>query len=145
MRQRCRKTFRQNRKRPFATPSGPSPATSRSQGAALTAFARGNGLIVARVAALDQAARAATTEPDAVEVRERSERLRRDGYRTVVRHLAERFGLRSGLDVEGATDIMLVLGSGAPYLMLREYGWQEERYVAWLADALATQLLARPR
>jgi len=118
---------------------------ARSGRAALTAFARGNGLIVARVAALDQAARAATTEPDAVEVRERSERLRRDGYRTVVRHLAERFGLRSGLDVEGATDIMLVLGSGAPYLMLREYGWQEERYVAWLADALATQLLARPR
>jgi AcrR family transcriptional regulator len=118
---------------------------ARSGRAALTAFARGNALIVARVAALDQAARAATTEPDAVEVRERSERLRREGYRAIAGHVADRFGLRPGLDVEGATDIMLVLGSGAPYLMLREYGWDDERYVAWVADALATQLLARPR
>lgn len=118
---------------------------ARSGRAALTAFARGNGLIVARVAALDQAARAATTEPDAIEVRERSERLRREGYRTIAGHVDDRFGLKAGTDVESATDIMLVLGSGAPYLMFTEYGWDHERYVGWVAEALATQLLARPR
>ena len=118
--------------------------TARSGRAALLAFADGNSTIVARVAPIDEAARAAQHEPEAVEVRERSEHLRREGYRVVVQHLADRFGLRPGLSVEDGTDVLLTMGSGAPYLMLREYGWTHERYVAWLADTLALQLLARP-
>jgi AcrR family transcriptional regulator len=118
--------------------------TARSGRAALTAFAEGNGAIVARVAAIDEVARAAQHEPEAVAVRENSERLRREGYAGIIEHVAERFGLRPGLDVEEATDLLLMLGSGAPYLMLRRYGWSNERYVAWLADTLALQLLARP-
>ena len=70
--------------------------------------------------------------------------MRREGYAGIVAHVADRFGLRPGLDVESATDLLLMLGSGAPYLALRGYGWSDERYVAWLTDALATQLLARP-
>jgi hypothetical protein len=118
--------------------------TARSGRAALTAFAEGNGAIVARVASIDEVARAAQHEPEAVQVRQNSERLRRDGYAGIVAHLSDRFGLRSGLDAESATDLLLMLGSGAPYLMLRGYGWSDERYVAWLADTLASQLLARP-
>lgn len=118
--------------------------TARSGRAALLAFADGNSTIVARVAPIDEAARAAQHEPEAVEVRERSEQLRREGYRAVAEHLAERFGLRPGLTAEEATDILLMMGSGAPYLTLRGYGWSHERYVAWLADTLALQLLARP-
>ncbi len=118
--------------------------SARSGRAALAAFAEGNGAIVARVAAIDEVARAALHEPEAVEVREHSERLRREGYRVVVAHLGERFGLRAGLDVTAATDLLLMLGSGAPYLMLRSYDWTHDQYVAWLADTLATQLLARP-
>ena len=118
--------------------------SARAGRAALAAFAEGNGAIVARVAAIDEVARAALHEPEAVEVRQNSERLRRAGYREIVQHVADRFGLRTGLDVEAATDLLLMLGSGAPYLMLRGYGWTHERYVSWLSDTLATQLLARP-
>jgi hypothetical protein len=39
---------------------------------------------------------------------------------------------------------MLTMGSGAPYLMMRGFGWDDDEYVAWLADVLASQLLARP-
>ncbi len=117
---------------------------ARTGRAALAAFAEGNGAIVARVAAIDEVARAAMHEPEAVEVRENSERLRRDGYGVVVAHLDQRFGLRAELDVDRGTDLLLMLGSGAPYLMLRSYGWTHDQYVAWLADTLAIQLLARP-
>ena len=48
------------------------------------------------------------------------------------------------LAVDDASDLLMMLGSQAPYLALRRYGWSEEKYVGWLTDALATQLLARP-
>jgi len=117
---------------------------ARSGRAALRAFAEGNGEIVARVAAIDDVARAAQHEPEAVAVRAHSERLRREGYGGIVAMLEERFGLRAGLSVTEATDVMLLLGSGAPYLTLTGYGWSHEQYVAFVADSLATQLLARP-
>jgi len=129
---------------PMATPAMRAVFTARSGRAALRAFAEGNTEITARAAAIDDVARGASHEPEAVEVRRHSEALRRDGYRTVVRHLDERFGLRRGLEVESATDVMLTLGGGATYLNLHAYGWSDERFVAWLADVLATQLLARP-
>jgi AcrR family transcriptional regulator len=118
--------------------------TAHSGRAALLAVADGNSTIAARVAPIDEAARAAQHEPEAVEVRRRSEHLRREGYRAVAAHLADRFGLRPELTVEDATDVLLTMGSGAPYLMLRSYGWTHERYVTWLADTLTLQLLARP-
>ena len=55
-----------------------------------------------------------------------------------------RFGLRSGLTVGDATDLVLMLSSSSPYLTLEGYGWSEQKYVDWLTDALASQLLARP-
>jgi AcrR family transcriptional regulator len=133
-----------DRLRPQEQPFFARIMTARSGRAALTAFAEGNGEIVARVAAIDEVARAAAHEPEAVEVRENSEQLRRDGYAHVVGHIAQRFGLRSGLEIGTGTDLLLMFGSGAPYLMLRRYGWTHDQYVAWLADTLATQLLARP-
>jgi len=78
------------------------------------------------------------------EVRVNTERLRRDGYRGIVEHLADRFGLRAGLTVDDATHLLLMFGSGTPYLTLTGYGWSHERYVDWLSDSLAVQLLARP-
>jgi len=112
--------------------------------AAIGAFVRGNTTILARVATIDEVARAAPHEPDAAAVVARSERLRRDGYRGAAAMLAERFGLRDGLDVETATDLLLMFGSSATYLTLRRYGWTDERFVAWSTDTLARQLLARP-
>jgi hypothetical protein len=58
--------------------------------------------------------------------------------------LADRFGLRSGLDVETATDLFVMFCGTEVYLTLKRAGWPEERYVAWLTDTLSRQLLARP-
>ena len=58
--------------------------------------------------------------------------------------LADRFGLRAGLTVDAATDLMLMFGSSATYLTLRRYGWSEDAFVAWSTDTLAEQLLIRP-
>lgn len=117
---------------------------ARSGRAALAAFVRGNTAILARVAAIDEVARSVPHEPDAAAVVANSERLRRQGYGDAVAILADRFGLRAGLDVDSATDLLLMFGSSATYLTLRRYGWSEEAFVAWSTDTLANQLLVRP-
>ncbi|MCA1681229.1 MAG: TetR/AcrR family transcriptional regulator [Actinobacteria bacterium] len=119
-------------------------AAAHSARSAITAFVRGNTAILARVAAIDEVAKAAPHEPDAAEIVANSERLRRDGYRDAVALVADRFGLRDGLDVDAATDLLLMFGSSATYLTLRRYGWSEKRYAVWLTDSLAEQLLAQP-
>ena len=73
-----------------------------------------------------------------------SERLRRDGLAQIVGLLADRFGLRAGLTGDDATDLLLMLSSSGTYLTLQRYGWSDEKYVAWLTDTLARQLLAQP-
>ena len=45
---------------------------------------------------------------------------------------------------EDATDLLLMLTSSGTYLTLQRYGWSEEKYIGWLTDALARQLLAQP-
>lgn len=119
-------------------------ASARSGRAAIAAFVRGNTAILARVAAIDEVAKAAPHEPDAAEVVANSERLRREGYRDAVAIMAERFGLRKGVSIETGTDLLLLFGSSATYLTLRRYGWSEEQFEAWAVETLATQLLARP-
>lgn len=117
---------------------------ARSGRAAIAAFVHGNTAILKRVAEIDEVAKAARHEPEAAEIVEHSEQLRREGYAVVVGHLADRFGLREGLTAEEATDLLLIFASSEPYLTLRRYGWSEERIVAWSIDTLARQLLARP-
>jgi AcrR family transcriptional regulator len=117
---------------------------ARSGRAALAAFVRGNTEILARAAAIKEVADSAKHEPDAAAVVVHSERLRRDGLAEIVDLLGERFGLRAGLAVDDATDLMMMLSSSAPYLALQRDGWSDEKYGAWLIDTLAKQLLARP-
>lgn len=118
-------------------------ASARTGREAIAAFVRGNTAILARVAAIDEVAKAAPHELEAAAVVERTERLRREGYRDAVALMAERFELQDGLDVDAATDLMLLFGSSATYLTLRRYGWSEARFTAWLTETLGTQLLAR--
>ncbi len=119
-------------------------ATARSGRAALRAFVAGNTEIVERVATTDEVARAALHEPEAVAVVAASERLRRDGYRDLLATIAARFPLRDGLDLEEATDVLLMYGGSATYLALARAGWTRERFEDWLTDTLARTLLARP-
>lgn len=129
---------------PMARPAMKAAFAARSGRAAVRAFVEGNAEIVARAAMIDDVARSAAHEPEAVEVRRHSEALRRDGYRAFVSHLDERFGLRAGLDADTATDLLLMMAGGGTYLTLRSYGWSSQQYTDWLADALATELLRRP-
>ena len=129
---------------PPARPFYREALTARTGRAALRALAAGNAEILARAAAIDAVAAGATHEPEALEVRSRSEDLRRRSHTEVVRHLDETFGLREDVDVEHGTDLLMTLAGQQVYLTLTGYGWPRERYVDWLADALATQLLARP-
>jgi AcrR family transcriptional regulator len=117
---------------------------ARSGRAALAAFVRGNTAILGRSAAIKEVAESAPHGTDAAEVVERSERLRRGGLAQIVELLTDRFGHREGLTGDDATDLLLMLTSSGTYLTLQRYGWSEEKYVEWLTDALARQLLARP-
>lgn len=116
---------------------------SRSGPTAIRHFAEGVAAIIARVAVLDDVVRSARHEPDAARVREHNERLRRDGYRTIVEHLANQFGLRADVDIDSGTDLLLTLAGPATYRSLVvEYGWPHAKYVAWLTTALTDQLLS---
>jgi AcrR family transcriptional regulator len=117
---------------------------ARSGRAALAQFVAGNTAILERSAAIKEVAESAGHEPDAVAVVERSEQLRREGLGRIVGLLAEKFGLREGLDAATGTDLLLMLSSSSTYLTLRRYGWTDEQYTDWLTDTLARQLLARP-
>jgi AcrR family transcriptional regulator len=108
---------------------------------AVREFVLGNTAICARVGLLDDVVRSAAHEPDAVAVRARSEELRRAGYRETVAHLDGRFGLRDGLDVDRATDVLLALGGPALYRSLVvDYGWSEGEFADWLARTVTREL-----
>jgi AcrR family transcriptional regulator len=118
--------------------------TAKSGAAALREWAEGNTAIAGRIGALDDIVRSAAHEPEAVAVRAHNEQLRREGYRGLMQHLADRFGLADGYDVDTATDVMLTLGGAPPYRSLvLDYGWTEAAFVDWLTRTL-TQLL-KPR
>jgi AcrR family transcriptional regulator len=116
---------------------------ARSGRAALAAFAEGNTRIIARAAAIDDVAKAAVHEPEVAKIRDQSEALRRSGYRELIAAVAERFGLRRGLDVDRATDLTLTLAGPQTYLSLRESGWTDQEFQDWLSDCLSSQLLQR--
>jgi AcrR family transcriptional regulator len=114
---------------------------ARSGSEAVAAFVRGNVEILARAAELDEVQKAAVHEPEAAELAARSEALRRDTQGDAVVMMAERFGLREGLATKEATDLFVVLCGTEVYLALKRSGWSEDQYVAWLTDALVSQLL----
>ena len=117
---------------------------ARTGRAALHEFVVGNADIVERAAVVDEVARAASHEPDVVTIRNDSEQLRRRGYRELLAGVADRFGLSPHLDLDTATDLLLVLAGPQVWLALKDNGWTREQYIAWASDAVAVQLLAKP-
>jgi AcrR family transcriptional regulator len=64
------------------------------------------------------------------------------GTAATARHVAERFGLRSGLDAESAADVLWALT--APDLadrLVHRRGWGWDRYEQWLGTTLGDALL----
>jgi AcrR family transcriptional regulator len=128
---------------PAAQPWHTAMLGARDGRAAIRRFAEGNSAIAARVALLDDVVRSAAHEPDAIQVRDHNEQLRRDGYRRIVDHLAGRFGLPAHLDPEDAVDILLTLAGPATYrALVADYGWPHDHFVDWLTTTLSQQLLA---
>ncbi len=87
-------------------------------------------------------AQASTGDKDLQAFAETIEGERTVGASSIARHVAERFGLRDGLDVEAAADVVWALTSPDltdRLVRRREWGW--DRYQEWLGTALADALL----
>jgi AcrR family transcriptional regulator len=84
---------------------------------------------------------AAASDPDAASVHAIGERRRVDSSRTILRMLARKGGLRSGLTVARATDILVVLFSGPVAHAMAARGWPPAESKRWFVDLLAQQLL----
>ena len=129
---------------PQATPWWAAMVAAPTADEALRIFIRGAGLLFERASRISEILRAAALTDDEVrQTHEHHEALRRAGYAEVIDLLMAKGRLRSGLDAEGATDVLLTLLSDATYdAFTSERGWSHERVVAWLAAVLPEVLLA---
>jgi AcrR family transcriptional regulator len=98
--------------------------------------------ILRRVAPLLAATHAAAGDPEVTAISGLSEERRRDGYRVIVRQLAAKGGLRQGLTVARATDILLVLLGPQLFDALESgRGWSPVETNRWVVEVLSQQLL----
>lgn len=87
-------------------------------------------------------AQAASGDPDLRAFADTIEGERAIGTGATARHVAERFGLRAGLDAQGAADVLWALT--APDLadrLVHRRGWGWDRYERWLGETMADALL----
>jgi AcrR family transcriptional regulator len=71
---------------------------------------------------------------------------RRAGQRAAIAALASKGGLRTGVDVDHAADVLYALQGAPLYQALTvECGWSAERYKAWLFETLRTAFLPGER
>lgn len=111
--------------------------------AALKIFVHHGVNVLERVAPLVTALHGSAGDPDAVKVAQLGEERRVDSYRAVVRTLARKEdGLRRGLTISEATDVLLVLFSAELYQALANgRGWPRARCERFFSELLARQLL----
>ena len=115
----------------------PDPATK------LALYATAIRHIHERMAPLFLALReAASTEPDARAVWSEISQRRATNMRKFARELRDAGGLRGGLSIGEAADVIWATNSPELYVLLTvERGWAPERYEQWLADAWCRLLL----
>ena len=109
----------------------------------LTLYAHAIREVQARMALLFLALRdAATTEPDAYEVWRQISDRRAANMRKLVRDLRQADGLRQGLSVADAADIIWATNSPELYVLLTaERNWTADHYENWLAETWCRLLL----
>ena len=105
--------------------------------------ARNARRVKARIAPLgDVILNAAAADPEVKALSERIWSQFYDNQREVVKSIQKRKGLKRGLTVERATDILWSLNHPHVYvLLLRSRGWSEDDYERWLGDITCEQLL----
>ena len=99
--------------------------------------------ILERAAPLVAALHGAAGDPEAADVVRIAEQRRVRAYREAARVIAAKpGGLRDGLTVKAATDVLLVLFSAELYQSIRHgRGWSADRTTLFLRDLLSAQLL----
>ena len=103
--------------------------------------------ILERAAPLVAALHGSAGDPEAAEVIRIAEQRRVQAYREAARVIAAKAGgLRDGLTVKAATDVLLVLFSAELYQSIRHgRGWSADRTTLFLRDLLSAQLLRSGR
>lgn len=85
---------------------------------------------------------ASSTEPEAGQVWKEISDRRAVNMRKMVSDLREAGGLRSGLSLDEAADVVWLTNSPELFVMLtRERGWSPDQYERWLCDAWSRLLL----
>lgn len=106
-------------------------------------YARATREIHARMAPLFLALRdASATEPEAAQVWHEISDRRAGNMRKLAQDLAAAGGLRAGLSIEEAADVIWATNSPEVYLLLTgDRAWSPEHYERWLADSWRRLLL----
>ena len=110
---------------------------------ALEHFVRGASVLFQRASALSEILRAASlTDEEVRSTHDHHEALRAAGFREVVEALSSKGALRTGLSIESATDVLLVVfGDSTYYLLTHDRGWSHDEVVAWYCGSLPALLL----
>jgi AcrR family transcriptional regulator len=88
---------------------------------------------------------AAPIDPDIAALWQRIQTDYHANQRAIVERLAERGELRTGLDVDRASDILWTINHPNTWqLLVADRGWPHEQYEQWTADTACAQLLQRP-
>jgi AcrR family transcriptional regulator len=108
----------------------------------LQLFATHVGTLLGRYAALDEVVRqAAGTDDEARTLWETSEAERLRAARLIIGNLAGKAELR--LPRAAAADVLwLLMAPDAYHRLVNGRGWSRQRYIAWYAETLRSQLLA---
>ena len=98
--------------------------------------------ILERRAAVDEVIRgAASADPDLAALRDRGKAERLAGQRELLRLVAGATGLRSGLSLDVAADMLYAIGSPEIWhLLVVERGWSGEQFEAWYLDMIGRLL-----
>jgi AcrR family transcriptional regulator len=108
--------------------------------------ARNSRIVKTRIAPLGEVLfRAAPADPDVDALSERIWSEFYENQREVVKVLQRRKGLKKGLGVKRATDMLWTLNHPQTYILLvYERGWSADQYERWLADITISELLRPP-
>lgn len=122
----------------------PAFERAKTQVQALAVFVDAALDILVRVSPLVSVMAAAVADPEVKTMSEVGEQRRVEGYQMVIESLAKRGGLRRGVTIRRATDILLTVLSGETYqhLAIRR-GWSHAECRKWFLDVLVQQLLPR--
>jgi len=95
-----------------------------------------------RTAPLVAAMYAASADPDVRAVVELGEQRRHTSFTQVVKQLSKKgSGLRQGLGVARATDILFVVFANTTLNAFRQRGWSDRESARWFTSVLSEQLL----